>query len=79
MDVEDKLIFNLDIERIKKELNPRDQVIFDMWIKGYTLQQTANVVGPRFNKRTPNNPLTCRAIGARLHKILERIRKKEIL
>lgn len=74
-DEEDRAINKIAVEQLLATLKDKDRDIIVLWSEGHSLREIAAYISEKYESRPTNMPLTPGTIGARVNKILKRLRK----
>jgi hypothetical protein len=66
----DKVIF----DQLLEVLSEKERMTISMWSQGWTLQEIAGFISLNYEGRTEDNLLSPRTLGARVTKILQKLR-----
>lgn len=72
---EDETLNKVTIEQLLSHLKSKEQETIILWSQGKTLEQIAIYISVKYEGRNEDNPLSARAMGVRVHKILDKLRK----
>lgn len=72
---EDKFLEKLTLMELLSTLTPKEQETLILWAQRYTLQDIADKISTKYEPNTRKTPLTGRAMGARIKKLLERLKR----
>jgi len=74
-DTENRLLDKVTVEALVSHLNAKERDTIVLWASGYSLANIAEYINEHYEDRSPKVPLTASAIGPRIQKILNKLRK----
>jgi hypothetical protein len=72
---EDKYIEQITLIELLSNLTPKERETLILWAQRFTLQDIADKISAKYEPNTRKTPLTGRAMGARIKKLLERLKR----
>jgi len=72
---EDKYIEGITLTELLSTLTPKEQETLILWAHRHTLQDIADTISLKYESKARKTPLTGRAMGARIKKLLERLKR----
>jgi len=72
---EDKILNKVATEQLLMKLTSKERTTIVMWAERYTLAEIARHISTVYEGRDEDNLLSLRAIGARIRKIIKKLRK----
>jgi hypothetical protein len=75
-DYENKLLNTILVSSVVDTLNTKDKETILLWAGGLSLKLIADIIGPKYDGRTSDNPLGSRAMGVRVRKIIKKLQNR---
>jgi hypothetical protein len=73
--VEDKALDKIVTEQMLEKLTEKERETIVLWSHGNSLKEIALVISVKYDGRTPETPLSGRAMGVRIRKIIHKLQE----
>jgi len=72
---EDVLLDIIECDKLLETLTEKERHTIVLWVEGKTLQTIAEIISVKYEGKTKETSLSARTFGARVSKILKKLRK----